>query len=288
MNGKMDTRVSVVIPTLNNQGTIRQCLVSLQAQTLKPEEVLVVDGGSTDKTCALAREGGATVHETRLERSSARRLGAVMASGQFLLFVDADQTLSREVVSGCLKVASATGAEMIKVPEIDDCIGPWALCRALDQRLAASEDLSYPRFFNRDAYLRIGGHRVGLERFLEDRDLYLRSVTAGFHADWASGTISNHLGAINPLTLGRKGARAASDASGYFSYQLKPAMGLWNLMGPRIRNALQHESYKGIGGFALARFPFYELAVHGPRFLAATMGMMKSALGRSRPAGRVT
>lgn len=54
--------VSVILPTLNAAGEIAALLAALMDQTQPPEEILVVDSGSTDGTAELARAHGARGH----------------------------------------------------------------------------------------------------------------------------------------------------------------------------------------------------------------------------------
>jgi glycosyltransferase involved in cell wall biosynthesis len=53
--------VSVVVPSLNDADMLRECLRHLAAQTRAPDEIIVVDNGSTDDTAAVARAAGARV-----------------------------------------------------------------------------------------------------------------------------------------------------------------------------------------------------------------------------------
>src|SRR5258708_36845943 len=49
----MSTHISVIVTVLNEERSIVQLLQSLTAQTLKPKEIILADGGSHDQTCAL-------------------------------------------------------------------------------------------------------------------------------------------------------------------------------------------------------------------------------------------
>ena len=83
--------ISVVIPALNEEKTIAATLTALMA--LKPHEVIVVDGGSVDRTREISAETGATVMTGARGRARQMNIGAQQASGDILLFLHADTRL---------------------------------------------------------------------------------------------------------------------------------------------------------------------------------------------------
>ncbi len=91
--------LSVVIPTHNSQDTIRAALESVYSQTVKPDEVLVIDDESSDNTCAIVTSN---FPEARLIRkqnggpSSARNLGIKNARFEWIAFLDADDIWSSD------------------------------------------------------------------------------------------------------------------------------------------------------------------------------------------------
>ncbi|MDC0762242.1 glycosyltransferase [Brevibacillus sp. AG] len=82
--------VSVIIPAFNEAATIQQ--VIREVLRLEPVEIIVVVNGSDDQTAQLARECGATTVEFpyALGVDTGRAIGASLAKGDILLFVDAD------------------------------------------------------------------------------------------------------------------------------------------------------------------------------------------------------
>ncbi|MCW1996341.1 glycosyltransferase involved in cell wall biosynthesis [Bradyrhizobium diazoefficiens] len=105
------TSVSVVIPAKNVAAYVGETLASALAQG-EVTEVIVVDDGSTDNTIAIVR----AIRDPRLRLttndsagvSAARNLGARHASGEWLLFLDADDRLRPGAVAALL--AAARGA----------------------------------------------------------------------------------------------------------------------------------------------------------------------------------
>jgi len=83
-------KVSVIIPALNEEQHIEQCLQMVRHQA-PHAELLVVDGGSTDATVTLAQNCGARVIiETTPTVAAGRNTGLQKAKGDIALFIDAD------------------------------------------------------------------------------------------------------------------------------------------------------------------------------------------------------
>jgi glycosyltransferase involved in cell wall biosynthesis len=105
------TSVSVVIPAKNVAAYVGETIVSALAQG-EVTEVIVVDDGSTDNTISIVR----AIRDPRLRLmtndsagvSAARNLGARHASGEWLLFLDADDRMRPGAVAALL--AAARGA----------------------------------------------------------------------------------------------------------------------------------------------------------------------------------
>ncbi len=103
--------LSIVIPAFNEELLILDCLNSIQESVnanQKPgftHEVIVVDNNSTDKTAELATQAGAkVVFEPINQIGRARNTGAAVATGDWLLFVDADSLLNPGMVADILQM----------------------------------------------------------------------------------------------------------------------------------------------------------------------------------------
>jgi glycosyltransferase involved in cell wall biosynthesis len=101
-NAAMALPVSVQICTLNEERNIGDCLASVRAND--PEEIVVIDGGSTDRTVEIAEQFGARVMAPgRLGLGPSRRLGYLSATTTHTAFVDADDRLDPDWLSTMIR-----------------------------------------------------------------------------------------------------------------------------------------------------------------------------------------
>ena len=86
-------KISVIIPTYQHANTIVNCVESLLSQTRKPDEIIVIDDGSTDNTENKLSEFQDKIqyHKQSNQGSQAARMnGYAKSSGDLLQFCDAD------------------------------------------------------------------------------------------------------------------------------------------------------------------------------------------------------
>ncbi len=118
-------KLSFIIPAFNEEKRLGACLQALhQALCALPDrlvdsQVIVVDNNSTDRTAAIAREQGVTVvFEPINQISAARNAGGAAATGEWLIFIDAD-TL----------VTVGTLDEMLSLIRSGRCVGGGTMLR---------------------------------------------------------------------------------------------------------------------------------------------------------------
>ena len=101
-------RISVIIPTLNEQANLPATLHSVFGA---PDvEVIVVDGHSCDGTATIARAAGARVITSAAGRASQMNAGAAAARGDVLLFLHADTRLPADFADHVLRTVEHPGA----------------------------------------------------------------------------------------------------------------------------------------------------------------------------------
>ena len=106
-------RLSIIIPTLNSEMVLPVCLRSLINQNYPKAkfEIIVVDNESSDKTVEIAKSFGAKLFLVKGQPSQActqRNLGAEKAKGKYLLFLDHDMELSKNLLKNFAEKVSKT------------------------------------------------------------------------------------------------------------------------------------------------------------------------------------
>ena len=104
-------KLSIIIPAYNEERYLPTCLASVQQAVAANRdlgvavELIVADNNSTDRTADIARSHGARVaFEPQNQIARARNAGAVIAAGDWLLFLDADCELSAELLRDTIQL----------------------------------------------------------------------------------------------------------------------------------------------------------------------------------------
>lgn len=111
-------KISIIIPTLNEEKYLEKTLLSLRAQTIKlPYEIIVSDGNSKDKTVKIAKKyANKIVICNKRGIALGRNLGAKYAEGEILVFIDADTLLLPNTLEEVYKVLKEKNTVLISVP----------------------------------------------------------------------------------------------------------------------------------------------------------------------------
>ena len=104
--------LTVIVPAYNEAESITDTIRSLQAQTIQPAEIVVVDDCSTDGTGALARSLGVTVIRPAMNTGSkagAQDFALAQVETKFTMAIDADTTLAPDAIEKLLAALAAPG-----------------------------------------------------------------------------------------------------------------------------------------------------------------------------------
>lgn len=224
-------RISVVIPTFNGGAGLDLTIRSLQSQTLRPIEIIVVDDGSTDDTRATAERARAqglvdTVicHGTRCGRSPAINAGVRFATGDLILTADAD--------TGFEPTAFARLAAAFEDPRVGGASGDITIRNQRDSIWTGLQSVEYLMsitagrsvldaagaiaclsgafaMYRRDVFIQQGGLDVGPG---EDLEYSLRLRRLGYQLRFVPEAIAETDGPVKGIGLLRQRARWDRDA----------------------------------------------------------------------------
>ncbi len=105
-------KVSVIVPVHNTEPYIRACVNSIIRQTLSDIEIILIENCSTDNSLAICHELAATdgrikvLSITKADLSTARNEGVKVATGDYVGFVDSDDTILPEMFEDMYKLAA--------------------------------------------------------------------------------------------------------------------------------------------------------------------------------------
>lgn len=111
--------ISIIVPVYNVDLYLRDCLDSIVNQTYRNIEIIIVDDGSSDNSGAICDEYGSrdnrikVIHQANSGVSEARNVGLDIAIGDYILFVDSDDWIDKEVCETVLELAIEQNADIV-------------------------------------------------------------------------------------------------------------------------------------------------------------------------------
>jgi rSAM/selenodomain-associated transferase 2 len=154
-------KLSIIIPTLNEADGIAETLSALTRQTRASVEIIVADGGSVDRTPALARPYADTIVTDSPGRAAQMNRGAAVAGGDVLLFLHADTRLPDHFVDA-IEAGLAGGGHDWGYFDIELSGRQW-IFRVIETLINVRTGLTaiasgdQALFMRRDCFVRLGG-----------------------------------------------------------------------------------------------------------------------------------
>ena len=179
---KKPETLAVVVPVLNEENRIKSCLIALQAMQSSPNEIIVCDGGSTDRTMSVAETMGAHVIASEPGRGIQIGAGVAQVSSDVVLIVHADcrcdESVSQQIMAVLGKNPDAVGGAVGQRFEASNA--KLMIIEMLNDLRAALSGSSFGdqgQFFRVAALEKIGGYPAC--PLMEDVELSLRMKRAG-------------------------------------------------------------------------------------------------------------
>lgn len=119
-NIKSNLKVSVIIPIYNVEAYLPDCIDSVISQTLKELEIICVNDGSTDKSLEIIQEYVQKDNRVKLLDlkvnqgvAAARNAGIKIAEGEYIYFLDSDDTITKEAMENLYFKASQENLDVV-------------------------------------------------------------------------------------------------------------------------------------------------------------------------------
>lgn len=167
--------ITVGVPTYNQEDYLLETLESVLAQTRKPDQFIVVNDGSTDRSLEFARtyegQGATIINQVNKGLSSARNTVIMNSTTDYILFLDSDDILLPQAVERIMQVAEETNADVIAPSfhcfgfrEGDVILQP----RVIIQDFVGANRLGYFSAIKRSVLQSIGGYSPRMTEGYED------------------------------------------------------------------------------------------------------------------------
>jgi glycosyltransferase involved in cell wall biosynthesis len=211
-------KISAIIPNYNRETFIGDTISNLLAQSFPPNEIIVVDDGSTDKSVDIIRSFGnkiKLIQQSNQGPAAARNAGLKIATGELIQFQDSDDLLSLNKLEAQAKLLEQTGADIV--------FSPWVKLKIegrniqledhVLQQAMPSEKLTLSSWwlrgwstvfqsllFRRSLLDKIGPYKTDL-KIGEDGELFFRAITDSIRTAFTAEALTLYrLHNVNKLT----------------------------------------------------------------------------------------
>ena len=180
----MNPKISIVIPCYNMGDYLEDALESAYNQTMQAHEIIVVDDGSTDDSKEIAERymfkefpyiesPVRVISQVNKGLSSARNTGIMAATGDYILFLDADDILMENAIERVTKEIQQMNADIIALSfkefgksDREVILGTFTL-----EDLKVANRIPYCCAFRRSALVEVGGYQPKMKWGWEDYHL---------------------------------------------------------------------------------------------------------------------
>lgn len=147
--------VSIIVPVYNVASYLEQCLDSIKNQTYQNLQIVLVDDGSDDESgliCdryAEADQRFLTIHKQNGGLSSARQMGVAAVSGEYTMFVDADDWIELDTVERCIGKIKKYDADCVLFSYVKEYPGKSVVIPVMNKDYYFAEDDAKKKVYRR-------------------------------------------------------------------------------------------------------------------------------------------
>ncbi|MFA6995150.1 MAG: glycosyltransferase [Patescibacteria group bacterium] len=172
--------VSVIIPTINSSKKLEECLESIKKQSYNLIEVIVVIPKEDAEFNLLSKKYNFNLIYCDQGKNASRNKGAENSHGDYLLHIDDDMRLSKDVILECIDLASKENYKAVVIPETEERLRSFYNKIRILEKFVASYDIYIvsPRFVKKDIFNQFGKIDVRLDP-IDEGDMKIKLVEMG-------------------------------------------------------------------------------------------------------------
>lgn len=174
---------SVIIPCHNQAQYLPDAIESVLAQTFKPEEIFVINDGSTDNTSEVARLYPVTlIEQVNKGLSSARNTGIMNSTADYIFPLDADDVMLEECLERVADKIRTTGADIVAPSFKEFGMSRGNVVLMANPQLEdfkLGNRIGYFSAIKRSALLEVGGYSPKMTFGYEDLHLWINLLSRG-------------------------------------------------------------------------------------------------------------
>lgn len=147
-------KVSIIVPVYNTEKYVDRCIQSIIGQTFKDFELILVNDGSTDASGRICEDWAkadkriTAIHQPNKGVSAARNKGTSIAQGEYVCFVDSDDTVKSCWLDIIIKANEGKDADIITYGFAQYSAGSLTYINSADNFYAKSKEELSPYFYN--------------------------------------------------------------------------------------------------------------------------------------------
>lgn len=261
--------ISVVMPVYNEEVHIIETLEALYANTVQPDEVIVADGGSTDKTVQLIRENFPQViivNNQKKNAASGRNIGIEKAQGDIIAFTDGDCIVDKDWIKNISIAFSENnidglGGKVLIAPPINHIEEYWGnlawnlimnfgdVPYIVDKCTLNDSFVTANCAYKKELLISLEGFSDWFANNAEDVDLCWRAIKSGAKLMYIPNV---QIYAHNVTT--KKGVAKKSFRNGYSSSKLQKVYGskfnydpnIYKMLGRNLIGVIKREKDAGL------------------------------------------